>query len=482
MTDGCILALDQGSSATKALLVRPDGSVAAAAEAPVQSHPVGPDGVELDPEEIWRSLAIAAGRVMTSAREVPAAVALANQGETVLAWDRVTGKPLSAAISWQDRRATALCRRMADRAEEVRAVTGLRLDPYFSAPKAAWLRECVTREGVVTTTDSWLLHRLTGEFVTDAATASRTMLLDLDSMQWSERMGEMFGVDTSGLPRIVDNDGVVGVTSTFGAEVPVAGVAVDQQAALLAEGCLRRGQAKCTYGTGAFLLATLGTAAARSRAGLVSCVAWRCAGETTYCLDGQVYTVGSALDWLRRVGVIGGPEDLDRLAGDVRRGAEVFVPAFAGLGAPHWFPRVRAAMTGMTLDTDRGSLVHAVLEGIAANVAVLAEATGRDLGRPVARLRADGGLTRSRVLMQLQADLLQVPVDVYPTADATALGVSALARLALGEAPTPADAVRWWRPALSFEPACSAEEAASRLDRWRGVVRQLAEAAGEGPA
>ena len=467
MTEGAILALDQGTSATKALLVRADGTVAATAEAPVASRPVGADGVELEPEEIWQSLVVAASQAMTRASEPPAAIALANQGETVLAWDRATGRPLSPAISWQDGRAATVCARLADHADEVRQVTGLRLDPYFSAPKMAWLRDNVTADGVVTTTDSWLLHRLTGEFVTDAATASRTALLDLDATAWSARMCGLFGVDIDELPRIVGNDTVVGCTSVLGGELPVAGIVVDQQAALLAQGCLSPGQAKCTYGTGAFLLTNLGARAVRSSEGLVSCAAWSIAGRVTYCLDGQVYTAGSAVDWLRRIGLIADPADLDRVASPSARPGEVFVPALAGLAAPFWSPAARAALAGMSLDSDRGSIVRAVLEGIAANVAVLADTTGRELGHPIERLRADGGLTRSHVLMQAQADLAQAPVDVYQIPNATALGAAALARLALGHAPDAATAVEQWHPAATYEPRCTPDDAAARLARWR---------------
>lgn len=470
MTDGAILAIDQGTSATKALVVNADGTIAAIAEAPVASRSVGADGVELLPEEIWDSVVAAAGEALSASACRPAAVALANQGETVLAWDRGTGKPLSPAISWQDRRSEPICAGRTDHSYEVRQITGLQLDPYFSAPKMAWLRQEVTADGVVTTTDSWLLHRLAGSFVTDTATASRTLLLDLDAASWSPRMCDLFGIEIEQMPGLVGNDAVIGATTLFGGEIPVAGAIVDQQAALLAENCLLPGQAKCTYGTGAFLLANLGARAARSQAGLASCVAWNLRGSVTYCLDGQVYTAGSAIGWLRKLGLIDTPADLDPLAGSAGPGGEVFVPALAGLAAPYWSPTARASLTGMSLDTGRGSIVRAVLEGIAANVAVLAEATARDLGLPVERLRADGGLTRSQVLMQVQADLLQVPVDVYEVPNATALGAAALARLALGHAADAASAVERWHPARTYEPRCSRDEALDRLGRWRDAA------------
>ncbi|MGH3261116.1 MAG: FGGY family carbohydrate kinase, partial [Trebonia sp.] len=334
----------------------------------------------------------------------------------------------------------------------------------------AWLRPQVPDDAVITTTDTWLLHRLTGSYVTDAATASRTLLLDLDAVTWSESLCSLFGVDASLLPAIVENTGLVGMTGAFGTEVPVVGTAVDQQAALFAEACFERGQAKCTYGTGAFLLTTLGSSAPRSRAGLATCIAWRNGGATTYCLDGQVYTAGSAVSWLISLGIIDSPAELDSLvrdgSGASGRRTEVFVPALSGLAAPYWEPKARASWSGLSLETDRGALVRAVVEGIAANVTVLARAETADLGSAVERLRADGGLVRSSVLMQAQADLLQVPVDVYATPHATALGVAALARIGIGDVATPQDAVSAWKPATSYEPSCSAAEAEHRLARW----------------
>jgi glycerol kinase len=371
-------------------------------------------------------------------------VALANQGETVLAWDPATGKPLSRAIVWQDRRSATVCARLgAAAAWELRAITGLPLDPYFAAPKMTWLRENVTHDGVVTTTDTWLLHRLGARYVTDAPTASRTMLLDLDAATWSARACELFGLDPEAMPDVADCDAVAGETTVFGGRpLPVAGIAVDQQAALFGQGCREPGDAKCTYGTGAFLLVTTGTSAPRSTAGLSASVAWRLSGsQPVYCLDGQVYTAGSALHWLSAIGVLGDPAELDAVAGTVPdSGGVVFVPALAGLGAPYWAPDARGVLTGLQLSTERGHIARAVAEGIAASVALLAEAVTADIGAPLTALRADGGLTRSRVLLQAQADLLQVPVLVSGTPHATALGVAALARLALGEADTGAAA------------------------------------------
>jgi len=468
-----VLAIDQGTSATKALLVAPGGEVLGHGEVPVRTRSVDGDGVEADPEELFGSV-VAAGEAALAAAGAPAhAVALANQGETVLAWDPATGTPLTPAIVWQDRRASVVCDRLADRADELSAITGLPLDPYFAAPKMTWLRENMTGDGVVTTTDTWLLRRLGAGYVTDAATASRTMLLDLGAVEWSEAACAAFGIEAGSLPRVADCAGVVGETSAFGRAMPVAGIAVDQQAALLAQRCLAAGDAKCTYGTGAFLLVTSGSVAARSGAGLSASVAWRLGGEATYCLDGQVYTAGSALRWLADLGVLGSPAELDAVGSAVPdSGGVIFVPALAGLGAPYWAPGARGLLSGLTLGTTRGHLARAVAEGIAATVAELASAAAADLGRPLVSLRVDGGLTASRLLMQAQADLLQVPVLLSRSgaADATALGVAALARLGTGEASSVGEALGADEAGEVVEPSISADEAAERLAAFRSAV------------
>ena len=463
-----VLAIDQGTSATKALVVAPDGAVLGMAEVAVHPRVVAGEGVEQDPEELWHSVVSAGRAALDDAGVSAGAVGLANQGETVLAWNRASGRPLSTALSWQDRRARGVCEGLAEHAAELTARTGLPLDPYFAAPKMAWLRAHVTRDGVVTTTDTWLVQRLTGAFVTDAATASRTLLLDLDRGVWSAEACACFGVDPAALPAIVGCAEPIGETTVFGGRLPVTGLAVDQQAALFAEGCLAAGEAKCTYGTGAFLLATTGALARRSRAGLVAGVAWRLGDVTTYCLDGQVYTAGAAIQWLERVGLLADAGALDATAGAVTSaGGVVFVPALAGLAAPFWKPTARAAFVGLGLATERGHLVRAVLEGVAAQVAVVASAIEADLGAPLVCFRADGGLTRSRVLLQAQADLLQRPVEVYPSPHATAMGVAALARLGVGAVETPEAAVGGWRPASVYEPRIDAAEAAERVSRWQ---------------
>ncbi|MGC8470974.1 MAG: FGGY family carbohydrate kinase [Acidimicrobiales bacterium] len=481
-----VLALDQGTSATKALVVLADGSIAAEIEVPVALRAVGAGGVETEAEDIWTSVVSAGSAAVAQAGAELSAVALANQGETVLAWRYPTGEPLSPAIGWQDRRAASITDALASEREAARALSGLELDPYFSAPKMAWLRPQVPEDAVITTTDTWLIHRLTGSYVTDAATASRTLLLDLDKGEWSEELCAFFGVDMSALPRIVGNTDVVGRTRAFGSELPVVGTAVDQQAALFAEACFEPGQAKCTYGTGAFLLTNLGISSPRSKAGLATCVAWRIGDATTYCLDGQVYTAGSAVSWLVSAGILASAADVDGLVMGARQASsprtpyrpEIFVPALSGLAAPYWAPQARGGWVGLGLDTDRAALVQAVIEGIAANVTHLARVGMHDVGFPIARLRADGGLVRSAALMQAQADLLQVPVDVYSTPHATALGVAALARIGLGHAATPRDAVSAWTPSVTYEPGCSAGEAEHRMARWLQAADAVAQGLG----
>lgn len=474
-----ILAIDQGTSSTKALVVGEDASILATAEVPVHPAAISDGGVEQDPEELWRSVLEAGCAALAAAAAPVHAVGLANQGETVLVWDRATGSPLSTALSWQDRRATDVCERLTDEAAALEEITGLPLDPYFAAPKMARLREQAGTGGVATTSDVWLVHRLTGAFVTDVATASRTLLLDLDTGTWSDRALRAFGLEGEALPSVVPNAGVVGETVAFGKALPVAGLAVDQQAALFAEACHAAGEAKCTYGTGAFLLANIGDAARRSHSGLAACVAWRLGETTSYCLDGQVYTAGSAVSWLQEIGLIGGPADLDTLGGPVGdTDGVVFVPGLAGLGAPFWKPSARGAFLGLSLASSRAQMVRSVIDGLAAAVAWLARAASEDLGRPLDRLRVDGGLTRSETLMQAQADLLQTPIDVYPSPNATALGVAAFAAIGVGDDRAGTAIARRWSPAATYAPQISADEAESRLETWRAAARVAIELAG----
>ena len=467
-----VLAIDQGTSATKALIVADSGEVLSLAEAPVTVL-AGADGaVELHPEDLWSSVMTAATDALrTAGNPSLKAIGLANQGETVLAWDRTTGAPQGPAIVWQDRRSEVVCERLREHGPFLAEHTGLELDPYFVAPKVVWLRERVGDGPTITTTDTWMLHRLCGAFATDVATAGRSLLLELDTGSWSDRACEIFGIDASRLPTVVGNAEPLGECSLFGGSVPVTGTCVDQQAALYAEHCRSAGEAKCTYGTGAFMLACTGDKPTRSSNGLVGCPAWRVDEQLTYCLDGQVYTVGAVVSWLIAMGVMSQPADLDRLGASVGdAGGATFVPALAGLAAPYWKPQARAAFTGLTLATERGHLVRAAIEGIAAQVALLAHAAGRDLGSPLTRLRVDGGLTRSNLLLQAQADLLQAPVEVYPSPHATALGVAAFADLGASEGSPDLAGSPERRPDVVIEPKIGADEAEERLRGWQRVA------------
>ena len=463
-----VLAIDQGTSGTKAIVVDPEQGVVGLAEVPVHPRYLDGGGVEQDPAELLESVLGAGRAALEQAGRPVHAVSLANQGETVLAWDPNTGRPLSAAVVWQDRRAESLCAGLAGHADMLAARTGLVLDPYFSAPKMAWLRRNVESTGVVTTSDTWLLHQLTGEFVTDATTASRSAAVDLGAQDWSPELLALFGLDGERLPRIAANDEIIGTTSSFGTKVPVGGIVVDQQAALLAEACLESGMAKCTFGTGAFLLSNTGTTPVRSTTGLTSSVAWRIGGIDSFCIDGQVYTAASAVKWLTSLGVISGAAEMDAVA-ESDNGGVLCVPALAGLAAPWWKSQATATVSGMTLSTGRGHIVLAVLQGIAAQVAELVSAIDAD-APPLTRLRADGGLTQSTVLMQACADILQVPVDVYPSAHATALGAAALARLSLAPEKSVADVVTDWTPSATYEPCWSAARAAEFRSAWRELA------------
>jgi glycerol kinase len=468
-----VLAIDQGTSATKALVVSDEGKVLGESSAPVHPQAGAGGAVEQDPEELLQSI-VDAGKGALAAAGVPVeAVGVGNQGETVLRWDSDTGQTFGPALSWQDRRAVDVTRELEGQADRLTEITGLPLDPYFAGPKMAWLRRRDGNQGVITMIDAWTLQRLAGAFVTDASTASRSLLLDLETTNWSDEACSIFGLAASEQPEVVDCNAQIGTTDAFGDTLLITGLAVDQQAALFAESCFDPGEAKCTYGTGAFILATAGEQAPHSKARLAACVAWRLSGTATYCLDGQVYSAGSAVSWLQELDLIEQAADLDRVGsggGDV-----VFVPSLAGLGAPFWAPEARGGWLGLSLTSRREDLVGAVVWGIAAQVASLARAMGDDMGRPLERLRVDGGLTRSERLMQAQADLLQAPVERYPSADATALGLGAFARLGAGVASTPAEAVGPWEPEAVFEPKMPAAEAEERLRQWEAAAAALAE-------
>lgn len=466
-----VLAIDQGTSGTKAIVVGDCGDILAVAEAAVRPNYLPGGGVEQDPIALLDSVLDTGRRAVAQAGEPVSAVSIANQGETVLIWDPDSGESLSDAVVWQDRRAEGVCRSRAAAGQWVAERTGLVLDPYFSAPKMAWLRENVTSRGVVTTTDTWLAHRLTGAaFVTDVTTASRSLLTNLDTTEWDPDLVDLFNLGTEPLPRIVANDAVIGTTDAFGADTVVGGLIVDQQAALLAQRCTSEGTAKCTFGTGVFLLANVGATAVRPRSGLTCSVAWNLHGKTAYCVDGQCYTAASAVRWITDLGLIEAPTDLDRLALD-DAGGTLFVPALAGLAAPWWRPDATATFAGMTLSTTREQLVTAVVQGLAAQTAELVSAIDADVSTPLTALRVDGGLTRSARLMQATADLTGLTIEVYPSAHATALGAAACARMASDPNLSVEEALPPWAPTTTYVPQWPAERAADYRARWRRAVR-----------
>jgi glycerol kinase len=473
-----VLALDQGTSATKAVVFDEDGKALSSVEDPVTPHMVAGGGVEQDPDQLWDSVCRAGRAAIARAGGGVAAVGFANQGETVLAWDPTTGQPLSTAVSWQDRRAASVCVDLAEHATRLTRITGLPLDPYFAAPKMTWLRQQGVGGGVVTTSDSWLVHRLTGAYVTDVTTASRTLLLYVGRRAWSDEACALFGLRASELPTVVGCAEEVGQTEAFGPSLPLTGLSVDQQAALIGEHCLEPGDSKCTYGTGAFLLANAGPRPFTSSAGLAVSVAWQIGDDAAYCIDGQVYAAGAAIAWLVRWGLLARAEDLDAVAGSVPdTGGVTVVPALTGLGAPWWRPDVLAGIEGIGPATQPAHVVRSTAEGLAAQVALLARAAAADLGRPLARLRVDGGLTRSRLLMQMQADLLQLPVEVASSPHATAAGVGALARLGVQSGHSLDAVVGRTESPTWYEPTMSAEEAAERLARFERAVTMRIHAA-----
>jgi glycerol kinase len=480
-----ILAVDQGTTGTRACVVDGDGQVLGQSYLAHGQHHPRPGWVEHDPDEIWRNLE----RVVDDARVLAGSpkldgIALANQGETVLAWDRRDGRPIHRAIVWQDGRTQAFVDDLArDRAlaAEVHRMTGLRLDPYFSAPKLRWILDHVPEaralatEGhlALGTLDAWLHFKLGGSYVTDASTAARTMLYDLESGVWSPSLCQRLGLHPSLLPAIVSSAGALGRTADG---VPIVAALVDQPAAMIGHGCLEAGRIKATYGTGCFVYLNTGSERRDSHHGLLTTLAWERDGEKTFAFDGGILAAGSVVTWLRdQLGLIERAADIDALADEARPADVVCVPALAGLGAPHWNRRARAAWLGMDLSTGRAELVHAALEGIACRVAEVVDSMQTESGLAVSSLRVDGGLTGSQALMQLQADLLGVPVEVSGEAEATVMGAAWLGLRAAGVWSSDDEIHDRVRTAQVFEPRRSADERQARRARFAKALK-LAEA------
>jgi len=473
-----IVAIDQGTSGTKALVIGESGEVLSRGYAHLDLQHGAPGVSECAAEDLWQSIVKAVQQALAGCTEKITAVGLANQGESILAWDKNNGAALSQVIIWQDSRSASLCDERRAHSDLILAKSGLALDPYFVAPKMVWLRDRVPT-GVITTTDTWIIARLTGKFVTDVSTASRTLLFDLHTRSWSTELADIWGLDVADLPELINNDFVIGEICHPDLEelrgVVLAGAMVDQPAALLAENCFAPGQAKCTYGTGAFLLTNIGATPKISAHGLATSLAWNIRGESAYYLDGQVFTAATAVQWLVDNDLLASAEAIDLLP-DAR--GVMAAPGFAGYGAPLWKPHATASIAGLTLSHGKGEIARAMVDGIAAQVADLLGAIAAD-GVAVKELRVDGGLTQSHTLMQMQADLAQVNIEVYPHPDATAMGVANLAAMATNSALNLGDFASTWRPSERYSPTWSADRAQSYLTKWRTLPANAMESAHE---
>ena len=492
MSDGHILALDQGTSGSTALVVDAAGRVRARGYAELPQHYPQPGWVEHDPEEIWRVTEVAAREALAAAgitgAEV-AAVGITNQRETTIVWDRATGRPIHHAIVWQCRRTASLCDDLKAQGLEpaVRQRTGLVLDAYFSGTKIRWLLDAVpdarrrAEDGALAfgTVDSWLVWKLTGGRVhaTDVTNASRTLCLDLDTVDWDDTMLKALGVPRALLPRLVPSSGVVGETADLGwlpAGVPIAGIAGDQHAALFGQACYARGAVKNTYGTGCFLLLNTGTVPVRSQAGLLTTLAWKIGGTTTYALEGSVFIAGAAIQWLRDgLGLIARAAESEALAASVPdTGGAYFVPAFVGLGAPYWDMYARGTMVGLTRGTTRAHLVRAALEAIAYQSRDVLDAMATDAGVPIDALRVDGGATANDFLCQFQADIMGVTVLRPKVIETTALGAAYLAGLGVGLWPSLDALAEQWAVERTFTPGMDDARRTELYDGWRRAVER----------
>jgi glycerol kinase len=468
-----ILALDQGTTSSRAILFDEAGSIIGVAQKEFPQIFPKPGWVEHDPREIWSTQAGVAAEVLTRAGVTAndiAAIGITNQRETTVVWDRATGEPVSNAIVWQDRRTAAICDRLRARKLDrvIRRKTGLVVDAYFSATKVQWILENVkgarakAKAGQLAfgTVDSWLVWNLTGGtvHVTDATNASRTMLYDIKKGEWDDELLKIFGVPRSMLPDVRSSSEVYGKTRVLGAAIPIAGIAGDQQAALFGQACTKPGMAKNTYGTGCFMLMNTGTKPIASKNNLLTTIAWRIGNRTEYALEGSIFIAGAVVQWLRDgLQFFRSAPEVEALAASVDDTAGVYlVPAFAGLGAPHWDQYARGAIVGLTRGTTKAHLARAALEGIALQVKDVLHAMEADAGITLKELRVDGGASKNDLLMQLQADLLNVPVVRPKIAETTALGAAYLAGLAVGYWKSQSDIARQWQVDRRFKPAMKA--------------------------
>ncbi|MBL9133615.1 MAG: glycerol kinase GlpK [Verrucomicrobiaceae bacterium] len=482
-----ILALDQGTTSSRAILFDHDGGIVAVAQKEFRQIFPKPGWVEHDAQEIWATQAGVAAEVLQKARARPAdvaAIGITNQRETTVVWDRQTGKPVCNAIVWQDRRTASICDKL--RAQKldklIQRKTGLVVDAYFSATKVQWMLQNVKGlkaraakgELAFGTIDTWLLWNLTGGKVhaTDVSNASRTMLYDIRKGTWDDELLKIFGVPRSMLPEVRDSSGVFGETTLLGGSIPVAGIAGDQQAALFGQICTQPGMVKNTYGTGCFMLMNTGTKPIASKNKLLTTVAWRIGGRTEYALEGSVFIAGAAIQWLRDgLGIIRKSSEVEALAASVPdTGGVYLVPAFAGLGAPHWDAYARGTLVGMTRGTTAAHIARAALEGIALQVMDILKAMQADSGIQLKQLRVDGGASMNNLLMQMQSDLLGVPVVRPKVSETTALGAASLAGLAVGFWKNQADLARHWQIDRIFKPSMKPAARAKVTAGWERAL------------
>jgi glycerol kinase len=482
---GVVLSLDEGTTGATAIAVGLDGHVRGKGYAEIEQHYPQPGWVEHDAEEIWAAVQRTARDAIEAAGARPSdvrAIGITNQRETLVVWDRRTLKPLTRAIVWQDRRTASECTRLREAGHEdrVREVTGLVLDPYFTATKLAWVMKHVdgVADAAVGTVDSWLVTRLSAgrDHVTDASNASRTLLFDIGRGVWSAEMAALFGVSLANLPEVRDSSGEISRSDPAafgGVEAPISGIAGDQQAALFGQACTTVGMAKNTYGTGSFVLMQTGDQRVPSNSGMLTTVAWRRAGRLSYALEGAIFITGAALQWLRDgLGIIKSAAEAGPLAASVPDSGGVFlVPAFVGLGAPHWDPYARGTIVGLTRGSGRAQLVRAAVEAMAYQTRDVVEAMQRDTHEPLRELRVDGGAAVMDVLCQFQADLLGIPVRRPRQTETTALGAAFLAGLGAGVWKD-ADLEDLWKIDREFEPRMSRDHADSLQAEWRRAVER----------
>ena len=480
---GVVIAIDAGTTGVRAFAIDDTGTPVGWSYREFPQHFPRPGWVEHDPRDIWAAVESTLAELrarLDDAGHTVAAIGITDQRETTVVWSRPTGKPLANAIVWQDRRTAARCDELRDagRLPLVRDRTGLVLDPYFSATKLEWL---LTEGGVDAgpdlafgTVDSWVVWNLTGGAVhaTDPSNASRTMLCDIRRAAWDDELCSLFGVPSSCLPEIRPSSSRLGVTSDG---IPVSGIAGDQQAALFGQACFAPGTAKNTYGTGSFVLMNVGGACPSPVDGLLTTIAWQLAdGALTYALEGAIFVTGAAVQWLRDgLGIIDDAADTEALAGSINDTEGVYVvPAFTGLGSPWWDPYARGAIFGLTRGAGRAHLARAVLESMAYQTRDVVESMRDAAGRPISALRADGGAAANDLLLQIQADQLQVPVTRPAVAETTALGAAYLAGLSEGVWSTPEDVAQHWQADREFTPTMPKQVADTRHAQWRHAVER----------